>query len=178
VTQPGFAEDVLPVTVRRDQVVESSRLLEESSEHGISAGLWDDFDQRLRWKPITSALITGSELRASGATIPDALPVSPEFIKKQLTFSSDGVCLFVNGTPRPGMTLNMIRIEDVRAIEVYSDQIKDQMVIGLQKLWPPKLKCGDGFGEVGSDTRRPKALNSTPIRPKPPAARWIVIWTK
>jgi hypothetical protein len=167
VTADGYGEEVLPLTVRKNEVVESSQLLDLSDRKPLSAGLWDDFDQRLRWKPVVSALITGSELRAAGATVREALTASPSVIKAQLRLVPEDVCLFVNGQPRPGMTIDDFRVEDIRAIELY--QGKDSIYIsGLVKMWPPKLPCGSGLENT---SRRPRGPNQAKVK-------WAVVWLR
>lgn len=175
VTQRGFAEDVLLVKVKQNEVVESSRLLEVSDRPGMPPGLWVDFDQRLRWAPRNnSALVTGADLRAIGGTVSDGLRASQEFVRTaiRLPFTPIALCVFVDGTPRPGMNIDDIRPEEIRAMEIYSDIPKDQMVIGLDNMWPRGAACGSGGGSGGRAAPRGRG------RASPPSVKWAVIWTR
>jgi hypothetical protein len=172
VTQKGFAEDILPVKVKRDEVVESSHVLEESDRAGVLPGLWLDFDKRLRWAPTNnSALVTGADLRAAGGTTSDALRMSPEFVRTAIRLVSPprGICVFVNGIPRPLMDIDDIRPEEIRAMEVYSNVGKDQMVIELGKMWPSGAYCGSGGAKGGASNRQVGSM---------PVVKWAVIWTR
>jgi hypothetical protein len=80
-----------------------------------------------------------------------------------------GLCVFLNGTPRPGMSINDIRPEEIRAIEVYSDIPKDQMVIELDKMWPRGGICGSNRQSLAPRGRG---------RASPPSVKWAVIWTR
>jgi hypothetical protein len=167
VTRQGFAEDVLPVKVKRDEIVESSHVLEESNRTATPPGLWDDFDQRLRWAPPNSStLVTGADLRAVGGSVTDGLRGSAAFVRLALNLPErpTDICVFVNGTPRPGVDLNDLRPDDIRAIEIYG---KDQMGVDLGKLWPRGAACGSGG---------PKRVPMG--RAVPPTVRFAVIWTR
>jgi hypothetical protein len=175
VTAAGFGEEVLPLSVKKNEVVESSQLLDASDRKPLSAGLWDDFDQRLRWRPIASALVSGAEIRAAGATVHNALLASPSFVRSALR--PNAPCIFVNGQPRPGMLLDQIRVEDIRAIEVYSDQRKDEVYLGpLKDMWPKNFPCGPALTPQSGP--RPRS-NTGPNRSAPIARmKWVVIWTR
>ena len=176
VTHSGYAEDVLPIKVKRDEVVESSHVLEESTRPPTPPGLWADFDKRLRWAPTNnSALVTGADLRAIGGTVADGLRASPAFVRTALRLPepATNLCVFLDGTPRPGTDIDMIRPEEIRAIEIYSDVQKDQLVLELNKMWPPGAPCGSGGGRLSTgSTYRGRG------RAAPPSVRWAVIWTR
>ena len=163
VTSNGYAEEILPVIVKENQVVESSELLEGSSRKPLPIGAWMDFDYRLRWaSPTQSVLVTGAEVRAAGATIRDALASTPEFVLKGLRWAPRSACVFLNGAPKPGMTVDAINVEDIRAIEVYGKEKT------LANLWPRNGMCGDGTPPVTRPSNRKE----------PPMATWVVIWTR
>ena len=176
VTSPGFAEDILPVKVKRDEVVESSHILEESNRPATPPGLWDDFDKRLRWAPTNnSALVTGADLRAIGGSTSDGVRMSSAFVRTaiRMKIPPQSICVFVNGTPRPMMDIDDIRPEEVRAIELYSDIRKDQLVIELDKMWPKGAACGS-VGARPSPTPAVRGRGAA----QPPGIKWAVIWTR
>jgi hypothetical protein len=123
-----------------------------------------DLDSRLRWAPNASAFVTGSELRERGAMIRDALAASPTFVGKTLRLAPNSVCLFVNGAPKPGMPMDAINVENVRAVEVYVSS-RD-----LARVWPTGAPCADG---------RPATANrSVGNHVEPATVKWVVIWTR
>lgn len=173
VTAPGYGEEVLPIAVRKDEVVESSQLLDASDRKPLSAGLWDDFDQRLRWRPIASALVSGAELRAAGGD----LKLTPAVVRSGLR--PGPICLFVNGQPRPELAFTDIRPEEIRAVEVYSDQRKDEVYLGVMKeMWPRNSPpCGTGIRDAGAPGNPTKQARGQG-RPKVAFIKWVVVWLK
>jgi hypothetical protein len=162
IVREGFAEDVFTVSVPRGQVVEASRLLDESKEPPTAAGLWKDFDQRLRWRSVNSALVTGGELRGAGGSALEALERTPSFLKRGLRFGPVA-CVFVNGSPRPGAPPTIVPPEQVQAIEVYGND--REVVLYVSKQWPRGAPCG----ETGRRTVNPRASE---------VVRYVMIWTK
>jgi hypothetical protein len=178
VTAEGFGEEVLPIAVKKNEVVESSQLLDASDRKPLSAGLWDDFDQRLRWRPIQSALISGAEIRAAGPDVRTALLYSPSMIRSGLLVTQKP-CIFVNGQPRPGMEITDIRVEDIRAIEIYGDAKKDEVYLGpLKEMWPRNMPpCGTGIGGSpvrGGATVQPRGRGPAKVA----MMKWVVIWLR
>jgi hypothetical protein len=158
----GFGDEMFVVNVDRNQVADGSRLLDASDRSpSIPDGLWKDFDQRLRWRsPINSTLVPGSEVRRAGGGMADAIQRIGSVVARGLRLGAS-VCVFVNGTPRPGFGLNAIRPEEVTAMEVYgSDR---EVARYLAKDWPGRAQCSDtGF-------RAPAGS---------PTIKYLVIWTK
>jgi len=174
VVADGYGEEVIPLTVKKNEIAESSQLLDASNRKPISAGLWDDFDQRLRWRPISSALVSGAELRAAGATVLDALRASPSMIRRQLR-ATRGACVYVNGQPRPGATIDDFRVEDIRAIELYLE--KDSIYLGpMKEMWPKGVACGApapaAGGRLALGSRGPGGAGTVPT------VKWAVIWLR
>ena len=168
VVADGYGEEVLPLTVKKNEIAESSQLLDASDRQPLSAGLWKDFDQRLRWRPVSSALVSGAELRAHGSSVANSLEASPSVLARQLKIIPDDVCLFVNGQPRPGATVDDFRVEDIRAIELYL--AKDSSYLSsLWLQWPRKRPCGTGMGNMSVSRRAP---------PGSAKVRWAVIWLR
>jgi hypothetical protein len=163
VTAPGFAEDVFPMIVKKDQVEEASRMLDMTNTAPISGGMWIDFDERLRLRGRNSVLAPGSELRRAGGSMVQALQSSPSFAQRGLRFSGQA-CVFINGIPRPGMDPDQIPVDNVDAVEVYGDDRFERAVTELRKLWG-RAPCGSsrvpGTSGGGSGV-----------------ARWVVVWMK
>jgi hypothetical protein len=161
VRAPGFVDDMFVVDVKRNQVADGSRLLDIGDGNRIPPGLWKDFDQRLSWHDLgKSALMPGSEIRKAGATIAGAIGQSGMMVSRSMRLGPS-VCIFIDGQPRPGYPVNMIRPEEVKAIEVYgggSDAAKL-----LMADWPMRARCS----ETGE--RPPRGFRVITA---------IVIWTK
>jgi hypothetical protein len=87
----------------------------------IAANLWDA-ESRIRDQGVRDAIVGGRELRATGASgVLDALRLSPTSNERGLRVDSN-VCLFVNGEPAPGQTLETFPVQSVKTIELYSDR--------------------------------------------------------
>jgi len=141
ISRPGYAELHFPIEVPKDRAVEASRLLDSTSKvapRGLEV-LWQDFDQRLRWRAMNSALVTGAELRRYGGMLSDALQGSPPVVSRSLRITGMP-CLFINGTPRPDWPLDALRVEDIESVEVYGPRGEETGM--LAKMWPPGRPCG------------------------------------
>jgi hypothetical protein len=163
VTADGFGEDIYPLVVKNDQVIDASRLLDVSRAAPIPPGMWRDFDERARLRANNSALPTGSELRKAGAMLSDAFAASPSVQAKGLRVSGDA-CVFINGMPKPGFAIGSISSDDVEVVEVYGNDRFDRAVMELKKIWPRKWACSGmtGGGSAAATT----------------TAGWVVIWMK
>jgi hypothetical protein len=119
-TREGYQERVFPIEVPRDRAVDGSRMLDPGAGGPPGAEvLYKDLDQRLRLRAsANAALVPGAEIRRGGTTIVDGLRASPSFFSKGLRIA-DSVCLFVNGVPRPGVSPEAFRPEEVESVEVY-----------------------------------------------------------
>jgi hypothetical protein len=162
ITANGYAPEFFTIPVKRDEVADGSRLLSASDGRlTIPEGLWKDFDQRLSWRsPNHSVLASGSEVRRAGASMRNAVEALGPVVAKGFRLGSS-VCVFVDGSPRPGYPLNAIRTEEVKAIEVYGRDREVGMFLGAS--WPMGARCS----ETGASAPRGAEVIS-----------WIVIWTR
>jgi hypothetical protein len=126
----------------------------------VIANLWDA-ERRIAWRDRTDAMVGGRELRASGTNnAQDALRESRTMAEKGLRVG-DNACLFINGEPAPGQTLETFPVESVKSVELY--ERGGEMIGTLTRRWPPYAPCGRGassFGPTG-----------------PGAVRYVVVWT-
>jgi hypothetical protein len=158
VTAAHYASDVFVVEVKKDEVAEASRLLDASDAVEISDAQWQDFDQRLRWRAMNSALATGAELRRTGGMLSDAIQLSRSFSTRGLRIG-EATCVFINGQPKPGLWLDAVPVDDIYAVELYG--VRGTIAANL--VWPSKLACGLNAGKKGGG---------------PGIVRYAVIWMK
>jgi hypothetical protein len=166
ITRAGFAEQRFPIDVPANRAVDGSRMLDPSPVVAPAAleHLWKEFDQRVRLRALNSAVVPGSEVRAHGGSLLDALQASPSFIRRGLRFGPS-TCVFINGIPRPNLPLDAIRVEEVEAVEVYA--MRGDGTLHLAKSWSGR-GCGSN---ARSFTTRPG--------PKPPEeVQYVVVWVK
>lgn len=155
ISREGYVQEVFSMQVPRGRAVEASRLLDSSSKRaapGLNV-LWEDFDQRLRWRGMNSALIPGSELRRYGGLLASALGGTPTFTSKGLRIGAR-TCVFVNGVPRPGWPLDAFPIEDIEAVEVYGRNCDPTST--LAQKWPPGVPCTETTGGAGLESNSRK----------------------
>lgn len=164
VTSPGLAPQVFPVDVPKNKAIEASRLMDSvvSSAPTGREYLWDEMDRRLSWRTaMSSALISGSELRDIGGSLSTALQFTKDLNRSGLRIGNT-TCVFVNGVARPNMPLDAIRIEEIEAIELYSE--RGDQTQSLNASWPKGAGCG------GKISLRGTAAGT-------PVAKWAIIWT-
>jgi hypothetical protein len=162
IRRAGYAEALSLVTVPKDGVVDASHLLDSSSRPvapGLEA-LWQDFDQRLRWRSSNAALVSGAELRQAGGVLTDALRGVPSVMNPGLVIGPT-TCVFINGVARPGWPLDAFSVEEIEAIELYGRDDTGS----LARAWPPNGECGINRGARSTGSRGN-------------IARFAVIWTK
>mgnify|MGYP000473180851 CR=1 FL=1 len=123
-----------------------------------------DFNQRLRLRGTNSALLSGDELLAKGGQLTLALQFSNEVSANGLRFDS-GVCLFIDGRPMPGFSLDAVRPERVATVEVYGASYGEGSGT-LAPRWPRNVPCTETSTGV-----RGRAANQA-------SAKWVVVWTK
>ena len=162
ITAEGFADRLFNIEIPRGRAVEASRLLDPGSP-GFD-GPYQDLAQRLRYRSMSSALVPGADVRHAGSNVIDGLQGSPTFARQGLRFGPS-VCLFVNGVPRPGATIEAIRVEEVEAVEVYASSGDRSGELGRQ--WPSGAPCGQIFR---SFTRRSGSTANI--------VRYVVIWLR
>ncbi|HEY9230308.1 MAG TPA: carboxypeptidase regulatory-like domain-containing protein [Gemmatimonadaceae bacterium] len=162
----GFVTQSVSVTVEKQSGVEVTLVLDDDGgqpNHQIE-GAYFDFQQRLTRRGNASALVPRAELiQREDVSMVSALLATPLFSSKGLRFTSEA-CVFVDGTPRAGLSLNAIDVRDVEAVEVYSTTSDRSGT--LQERWFRQWRCGDtGFPR----TNQNRADD---------VVRWIVIWLK
>lgn len=165
ITADGFADRLFSIEIPRGRAVEASRLLDPGAG-GQSAfeGIYQDLAQRLRYRNMSSALVPGGDIRRAASNVIDGLQGSPAFTRQGLRFGSS-VCLFVNGVPRPGATVEAIRVDEVEAVEVYAANGDRSGDLGRQ--WPSGAPCGQIFRSL---TQRTGSTANV--------VRYVVIWLR
>lgn len=174
----GFLTQTASVTVERSHGAELVLLLDENSgpaNHAIEAA-FSDFRQRLLRRGYGSALVPRSELvPQQEAGMVSALLASPFFSGKGLRFTTTA-CVLIDGTPRPGLSLNSVNIDDVEAVEVYS--LSSEKSGTLQDRWPKQSPCGDtGMPRAGAMSSGRGGASRIPSTVAD-IVRWVVIWSR
>ncbi|MBP6771739.1 MAG: carboxypeptidase regulatory-like domain-containing protein [Gemmatimonadaceae bacterium] len=156
VSAPGLVPQVYSVDVPRNKAVDASRLIDSARVTVAERPeyLAKEMDKRLAWRPFNSAIVTGDEVREYGGSLGSALQRSRGVASRGLRFGSS-VCVFVDGIPRPGMSPDAIRPEEVEAIEVYG---KNEDTKSLAMAWR------------GAPCTPSRQLGANAIV-------WVVIWT-
>jgi hypothetical protein len=159
----GYASGTVSVTVPPNDGVEVAMLLDTTSgaDH-VLAHAFADFQERvIRQRPMGSAMVGRVELTRYGdGNLTTAIMRSPSFAKKALRFTSEA-CLFVDGRPRPGVSLQAIDPADVEIVEVYSSGDASGTLL---RAWPKGMACGD--------TGMPRASGNKEL------IRWVTVWLK
>ena len=145
--------------------------------------LYRELDQRVHWQGTSAALISREELKGAPTTGLDASIVSaPGFMKASFYPARDGwegACLYVDGQPRPGMTIADFPIEDIEAVEVYgSPSTRSDPTGTLASRWPPRAQCGNAGGgrapfSAGRAPTTPTQLSRSAMR-----VQFVVIWLR
>lgn len=167
VSSLGLAPQMFPVEVPRNRAVEVSRMM-DSARMTAPTGrefVFDDMDRRLGWRAMSSALVTGSELRDAGGSLSDALQRSRSMTLRGLRLGLT-TCVFLNGIPRPGLPLDAFQIEEIEAVELYGP--RGDPTGTLASAWPIGAQCG-------AASRLPVPRGSGIA---PPEAKWAAIWTQ
>jgi hypothetical protein len=161
---PGLQDEIYPVVVPNKKAVEASRLL-EPADAPMPIGrqtLLREMDRRLGWRSMTSALVTGEELRAIGGQLSDALPRTKGATLRGLRIGAT-TCVFVDGVPKPGFSIDGVRPESVAAVELYGPN--GDPTNSVASAWPKGAPCGD------------ELRNNAPMGDPRAIARYAVIWT-
>lgn len=142
-----------------------------------------EISRRLREALNPSAFVSAAELTfPDGTTLKDALRETPSTLSRGLVLRDDITCVYVDGEPRPGMTVGDFLAEDVHAVEVYGIDAKGGTQAPVTK-WLMGTFCGTGtrqgpFWRPTAD-ELPLRLRNTRRRPEMDnIARVAVIWTK
>ena len=141
----GYASRALPVTVARDSSAEVLVTLNHGNANDARTQiLWREFDSRTRMRGLNSALVPANELTAIGTeTTSEALRRSRSFAIKNLRLQRD-ICLYVNGEPKPGWTMDAFDASEILAIEVYGRG--GELTRNLGARWPKGVACGPQTG--------------------------------
>lgn len=184
-TREGYAERFFPIEVPRGRAVDASRMLDPGTApaKGMDV-LYVDLDQRLRSRSTgSSAIVNGAEIRRAGNQLIEALRSTESFNARGLRFAQTA-CLYVNGLPRPGASIDMFRPEEIESVEVYGVSgtgTGDRSRI-LERSWPSGAPCGPtGFTRmVGAAAG--SGMNSREGNPLGPIqagiVRYVVIWLR
>ena len=160
----GFAATTVSVTVPPNDGVEVAMLLDPSSgQSNVLEHAFADFqDRMIRLRPNRSTLVPRKELlRYGDAPMLNAIMTSPSFVKKTLRFGTYA-CVFVDGRPKPGVSIQNFDAADVEMVEVYGEGGDASGT--LTRAWPPNAPCGDtGLG---------------PMSKGPDLVRYVSIWLK
>lgn len=172
ITREGYAERFFPIDVPRNRAVEASRLLDPGTAppKGLDV-VFKDLDQRLRMRSTSvSAIVPGAEVRKGGGQLIDALRASPSFNAHGLRIS-DTVCVFVNGVPRPNVTLEAFDLDEIESVEAYGTTFggTGDRSRSLELMWPPNAPCGVSQGRTF--TRSPNSI-------KVGIVKYVVIWLR
>ncbi len=195
VQRKGYQTRMLSVFIPHDGAVEISPALDTADNAGgrneMAAAL-ADFDSRSRRRGSRSAVVPRQEFAGHyGMILEDALRYTTSFLKSNLIVVDSITCIFVNGAPKPGMTVNELSAGEVEAVEVYG--LGQDYTNTLLERWPQGLPCGNGSVPLPSSSRKTGLqpslhinggrLGSVPLaesarQPMDNIARAIVVWTK
>ncbi len=160
----GYVAQTVSVTVPHNDGVEVALLLDSAvngPSHMLEAG-YADFHSRLLVRRLSSALVPRGELLEHDASeMLTAIRLSRSFATRGLRMGS-AACVFVDGNPRPGYSLNAVDPREVEAVELYG--LKGDASLTLVRRWPRGAPCGDTGGPS--------------VTPGDDVVQWIVIWLK
>ncbi len=161
---PGFEVQTMSVTVQRDEGSEVALLLDSAAgpaSHMLEAAFADFYD-RMLVRRRTSAVIPRSELTRDGdPQLLGAIRRSPSFSKVVMRFG-ESACVFIDGQPRTGVSVNALDPSDIEAVEVYAAGAEASGT--LNRRWPRGFPCAPTGGP--------------PVSPGSDVVHWVVIWTK
>ena len=93
---------------------------------------------------MNSALVTSMELeKFESYPFSEAIKSSPSFAKRGMKIGN-ATCVFINGNPRPGLSLDTLRVEDVEAVELYG--ANGDPTQSLSSDWPRGAPCTEVNG--------------------------------
>jgi hypothetical protein len=137
----GYTRRLISIDIPSGQPVEAIALLDpakDPTERPVEK-FYREFDQRVQFMNANGALITGAALRKTGATaLSDAVNDTPVGPRHGLRIGSS-TCVFVNGMPRPGWSIDQFPLDQVDAIELYTKTGDATGSIG--RLWPSNTRC-------------------------------------
>ena len=161
----GYTAQTVSVTVRSNDGVEVALLLDSATgpaDHSLEMA-YADFADRMVQRGLASALVPRTDLTRFGdeGRLASSIVSARSFGTKGLRFGVTA-CVFVDGRPVPGASLNAYGPAEVEMVEVYGSSADRSLT--LEHRWPRSAPCGD--------TGMPSA---TPGRD---VVRWVVIWLK
>jgi hypothetical protein len=171
---PGYEDQTMSVIVSPNDGVEVAFLLDtalKGPNHRFEIAMMA-FDDRLKIRGLASALVPRSEImKDPNANLAFALSASPSFVAKSLRWDFEA-CVYLDGYPRPGLSLNAIDPQEVEAVEVYNNDASlrpSDRTRSLLQGWPRSGVCGV--------TGMPSPARA---HGKPPddIIKWVVIWLK
>lgn len=162
----GYEPVALSVVVARDSTPRLMLLLDTAAADRSNAheAAWREFSDRARLRGTKSAIVSQAELANTGEIgLLEALQRVPAVANRQLRF---GVlaCLFVDGRPAPGPRLRQWDVEEVEAVEVYTDEDRSDVTGTLRR-------ASRGYECQPTDVANPV----TSVRDR---IRWVVVWVK
>lgn len=134
---------------------------------------WQDMQLRLRSATLRAASVGREELERTGAGgLEQALIASPSIVKKAVVVERRA-CLFVDGVPKPNMTVAQIPVAIVDFVEAYPEG--SEMSNTLERRWPRGAVCGDPTSQMfmhgGDRIAQYIAVWTRPVKPPAPAGR-------
>jgi hypothetical protein len=179
-TAPDRLPATLPVVVPRDTAVEVLVSMPSTSAPGAKrlALPLADFATRVRFASLSrSALVPWQEIAGRGPSLGTALRYSPSFLRTGLRLD-DAACVYVDGFPRPLLTVYDIDPADVETVEVYG---VGAILAGQLPPWPRFVPCGNphGTAEERATPRVGLQRGANSGRPVPTSnVAVVVIWLK
>ena len=139
-----------------------------------------EFDSRARRRGRLSAIVPRQEFAGRyGVILEDALRFTTSFLKSNLVLDNSA-CVFVNGVPKPGMTIHEFTAGEVEAVELYG--LGQDYTNTLLDRWPPGLPCGDSTVPLPPASSRKVGLQpqggSSMRSSSDPKVRAVVIWLR
>lgn len=152
--------------------VEVMLLLDTTTMKGANAleMAYGDMRERLMRRSNQSVLVPRGELveRGNGnRPLTNALMMAKTFEGKGLKFT-DTVCLFVDGLPQPGRSVNSIQAQDVESVEAYGPSGDRSGT--LQKRFPNGGNCGE--------TGMPRLAQAPGAPQRTDVIVWLVVWLR
>lgn len=146
VERAGYIPRLVSYSLKSGATTELAVLLDSGAMPKSDVGVWRDVMQRHNWSTPRAVRVARSELLETGAhNLLVALEQSATVQEANLIFSR-GVCLFVNGQPRPGFPLDAILTDRVEYVEGYA--VRGDLSRTLPLRWPANSTCGVPGGEI------------------------------
>ena len=160
----GYEPQIVSLVLRPNEGVEVALLLDSATtaiSHALT-GAFADFNTRMIARRNSSAIIPRSELLRDGDhQLLAAIRRAPSFNRAALRMGPTA-CVFVDGHPRPGVSINAFDPREIEAIETYTRT--SETTGSLAKSWPRGFPC--------ADTGMPPVAGGGDV------VYWVVIWIK